>query len=104
MQQHLMILVEMLKKVGAGSTREALTSSAIDAFLVFCKREFHRGKDWIAELGLEHVLEEYLHAHGKSLHWRRRPRDNSASPGGLHSSLFIGQERLRTGKRGSRAE
>ena len=69
MQTNLMIVAEMIRKLGKSSNDSGLIHSAIEAFIVFCKRQYQKGKDWISELELENPLQSYFISKRKSVKW-----------------------------------
>lgn len=85
-----MILAEMIKKL-PDSPEDGLVSSAVDAFLVFCKRQYGKGKDWIYDLGLSDALRKYHYAHGKQSQWVKLPQVRAKNKTKLKSSLIIDQ-------------
>ena len=90
MQNNLMILAEMIKKL-PDSPQDGLVSSAVDAFIVFCKRQYHKGKDWIYDLGLSDALRKYHYAQGKQSQWFKLPQVRAKNKQKLKSSLIIDQ-------------
>lgn len=72
MQNNLMILAEMIRKIETSSDSNVVVPSAVEAFMIFCRRQREKGKDWLQDLGLEKVLKEYYNKRGEEMKWEKR--------------------------------
>ena len=67
MQNNLMILAEMIRKIETSSDSNVVVPSAVEAFMIFCRRQREKGKDWLQDLSLEKVLKEYYNKRGEEM-------------------------------------
>jgi hypothetical protein len=96
MQNNLMIVAEMIKKL-PNSPKDGLISSAVDAFLVFCKRQIQKGKNWVTDLELTDALKHYHHVQGKESQWSNFPKIKKQNGNSLKSSMIIEQRKTISG-------
>lgn len=71
MQTNLLIFAEMIRKTGKGDS-VGVVHSTIEAFMVFCRRQREKGKDWLRDLNLESVLRDYYDNRGEEMRWDKK--------------------------------
>lgn len=96
MQSNLVMISEMIKKLGEGNLEGGLVHSAVEAFCTFCKRQLTKGKDWIRDLQLKDVLKEYYSSKGRDFQWKglaKKKEDSKRNDKSLvMSQQMIGKE------------
>ena len=78
MQTNLVIFAEMIRKTSKKDSI-GVVHSTIEAFMVFCRRQREKGKDWLRDLNLESILRDYYQNRGENMRWDKLNGKNQKS-------------------------